>query len=425
MKYLIQENLQNYCSAHDLNKWFEPLNIYYDKENTKLFVIFPHAFFESWFVEQGKNNFEQAVKNISMQNFGLIPKIEYVISSSTQKKPHDFYASFLKNKQINHINKSFTNFLYNKKNELTLATSKEIAKNKVIYNPFLIYGKSGSGKTHILNAIYSDLLNFKKNIFFGSANNFYENISTSNIESFVNKFSTFIIDDFHHISVNDDFSPLIIQFIDICIAKKKQLIFATSLPLTAKKKYTEALLSRLTMGLDVKLAKPDIDVRMRFAFTFCNEQNIKISKNQILSISQRCNTIAMMCGILLKVKAFTKLSPKKLSDSELENILTSLGEEKKSITSQDIINISSQYFNIDKKQILNGSRQPQIVQARQIAMYLCRDLLGLSYPNIGKMFGGKDHSTVMYSIKKINLLIDKNKNMQHAVAKIKQKCLSG
>ncbi len=424
LKYLIQENLQENYSVHDFNKWFKPLDLYYDEKDTKLTVYFPHSFFEPWFVEQGKKLFEQAVQKVSMQKFGFVPSIEYSINSPAPKKPQNLYTSFLQNNKKININKTFANFFYNKKNEFVLETAKEISKKTSIpkYNPFIMYGKSSTGKTHILNAMHENLSISHTDIFMGSIEELDKNISSLSIESFVAKFSVFIIDNLQYMNISDEFQQKFVQFIDFCTIENKQIILASSIYFTANKNYKEYLKSRLNMGLTVKLSNADIDVRMRFAVFFCNEQNIKISKNQLLAITQRCRNISLLKGVLLKIKAFLDVSLKDISDSDIKNIFSSLGEEKRSISPQDIINITAKYFDIDKKLILKDVRQPHIVKARQMSMHLCRDLLGLSYPSIGKIFGGKDHSTVMYSIKKINLLIVKNKDMQNAVTKIKQKC---
>ncbi len=407
-------------------RWFKPLNLYYDEKNTKLTVLFPHAFFEPWFIEQGKNVFENCVKNVGLQKFGCIPSIEYTISNSPQIKSFNNLNLPINNSCS--YDKTFSNFFYNKKNEFTVAAAQEVAKSINIskYNPFIIYGKGSIGKTHILKSIHVKLLEIKpKNvkIFFGNVKDLYLTAHKLGIKYLSNIYDIFIIDDFQYIDNINEFQHLLSTFIDLCIAKNKQIIIASTIYPAIQKKYTETLRARLCMGLSTKLDKPDIDVRMRFILSFCHEQNINISKKQLLLIAQRCTCISILQGIIIKIKAFKEISHKNLDDFDLESILLTLSDEKKSITSKDIINITSKYLNIDRKEIFENARQPQIVQARQIAMYLCRDLLGLSYPSIGKIFAGKDHSTVMYSIKKITNSLDTNKDMQDVVTNIKQKCL--
>ncbi len=426
MKYLLLENLLNHFSEHDLNQWFMPLEMQYDEKTSKFLVFFPHAFFESWFKTQGKEIFEREINNIFLEKFGLQPIIEYSVSTIAQKKHQNLYASFLnKNKKVE-INNSFENFYYNKKNEFVLAASYQVASNNSLpkYNPFFIYGKSSTGKTHILNAIYSKLLFLNKNIFMSSGKDFCKNLTFFGVHNFANKFSIFIIDDLQFIDKDLDIQHKFEEFIEFCIAEHKQLIFSASSSFTSNKIYTECLRSRLGMGIILKIANADIDVRMRYALSFCNDNNIKISKNQLLLIAQHCRNISLLKGTMLKIQAFIELSKKDLTDLNVKHILISLGDKNKTISAQDIINFTSKHFDLDKKLILEDARQPHIVKARQIAMYLCRDLLGLSYPSIGKNFGGKDHSTVMYSINKIKIMINRNKDTQIAVTNIKQKCLS-
>ncbi len=426
MKSFIEKNLQENYSPHDLTKWFKPLNLYYDEKNTKLTVLFPHAFFEPWFAKQGKSIFEKSVMSVAMQEYGCIPSIEYVVHSSQRAK---FSYDITSPNNSTSREKTFANFFYNKKNEFSIAAAQEVAKitSTFKYNPLVIYGKSSTGKTHILKSIHSELLNLNKNgfnIFFSTGKDLYLSMHKLGLKCLLNDYEAFIIDDFHNIDTTNEFQHLLIEFIDLCTAKNKQIIIASNTSPITQKKYVEPLRLRISMGLVTKLNPPDIDVRMRFILSFCQEEEVKISKKQLLLVAQRCTSISILRGIILKIKAFKELSHKSLDDFDLESILFSLSDEKKSISYKDIINITSKHLNVDKKEIFESARQPQVVKARQIAMYLCRDLLGLSYPNIGKIFAGKDHSTVMYSIKKVTDSLDTHKDMHDMVTKIKQKCLS-
>jgi len=140
---------------------------------------------------------------------------------------------------------------------------------------------------------------------------------------------------------------------------------------------------------------------------------LPLSREQLLLIAQHCPDVRRLSGVILRVASHRSLLGRDLSEQDLLNIVRQ-GGDSSALTPQLIVSISGEHCGVPAKEILGEKRRPDLVQARQLAMYLCRELLGHSYPVIGRMFGGKDHSTVMHGVKKIKLLQESDR-LAHSI----------
>ncbi len=421
-KSLLQEELSiTYPSLH-VDGWFSSLSFRYDEKQNTLTIIFPHRFFKTWFEGTNKNVFEHAAKTVFQKNHTSYPHIVY--EEPKQKIfPSSFFNKGPKEKDF------FEEFIYNSKNKFPLTVAKEVARNPFAgkYTPIFFYGKSSTGKTHILQCIKESICqNYlqEQRLFFGRTEDYCQELTLHGAKGFFEKKDIFLWD---HLQSSQELLYLqeeFIFFVELCTSHKKLLIFTSTTGPNEQKTWSEALRARLNAGLLVQIKNSDIDVRMRYVVKYCRVHGIKLHKEDMLFLAQRCANISILNGILLKIQAYAIHSSKGLQSSDIKNILTSTGEEERNLSAQDILSFIAQYFEMNEEYILNDVRQPDIVHARQVAMYLCRDLLGLSYPAIGKFFGGKDHSTVIYAIKKIKKLTDTNKNMQQMVTDLRKKCMA-
>ncbi len=411
--------------SYSVEGWLNSLTITYDKVNNTITVVFPHMFFAPWFTQNVQFFFEKVIKLIVQEKYNKNPIFIYQNPKKLLTE-----TQFLKNtKIIPPVADFFKDYFYNVKNELPLAAAQEVAKADfpLKYNPFVIYGQSGMGKSHIIRCIQEALCTRtlqKKEFFSGTAKDFCEKIKLIGIEPFVSSYDFFKLLDLHSLELNTEEQQYLINFIEFCVEKNKQLLCTSIISPSLNKKLSASLRLRLEQGLIMELKKSDIDVRMRYITSLKNRENLKLTKEQTLLIAQHCENIGLIRGVILKIKAFQNITQKKLQTIHIENILDSTKGEEKNLQIEDIISLCSQYFNISKEQFYTSQRNPDIVLARQICMFLCRDFLGLSYASLGKSFGGKDHSTVLHSIKKIKLLLLTNKDIQHKVTELKRKCAS-
>ena len=173
----------------------------------------------------------------------------------------------------------------------------------------------------------------------------------------------------------------------------------------------------------MQLSKPDLDVRVKFVQDHCQRKKIALSKAQMLTLAQRHLEFRSLSGMLNKFQAYRELLKRDISDSIFENILGH-GQEirQPTMSPQSILQAVCVHFGIEQAELVGTSRHKDVVLARQVAMLLCREELGLSYPALGKLFGGKDHSTVLYTIKKIDKLQNDSAFMKEIVHSLRKTC---
>ena len=330
-------------------------------------------------------------------------------------------------------NFTFENFIINKKNGFPLATAKQVAQNNdIIFNPFIITGGNGYGKTHLLKSIANEISKKYNNdlIFFGNIESLY-NLYISDFKNdifkaraYIYKFQFLLIDEFQLIKKYINFQYELINIFNNFYDNKKQMVFCCSDKLTLYKFLDPKLKSRLEWGLIVNLKKPDLNIRIQYIEKTCKEKKINISKEQMLTLAQRFDDLRFLQGILLKIYAYMDFVQKDLSDEDFRHILNqTTGQPKKRLRPEIILDVTAEHFKVERKDLLGTRRHHHIVLARQTAMYLCRKLIGSSYPSLGRMFGGRDHSTALYAVKKIKQLQHDNKDIKHMVKFLVEKCL--
>lgn len=184
---------------------------------------------------------------------------------------------------------------------------------------------------------------------------------------------------------------------------------------------SRGLFSRMEMGLWAELPEPDLDVRLRYAQQQARLRRMPLSKELLLLLSQHCQDIRRLSGLIRRVASHRALLGREISAQDIMNIIRQ-GSETSALSPQMIISIVGEHCGVPTRDILGEKRRPDLVHARQMAMYLCRELLGQSYPLIGRMFGGKDHSTVMHSVKKIKQLQEHDRLVHTMVTELTKAC---
>lgn len=227
-----------------------------------------------------------------------------------------------------------------------------------------------------------------------------------------------LLDDLQEIVAEETWQQRLVPLLDHC-PPQRQIFFAlTGSPQTFKSLQSR-LLSRLEGGLVTELLEPDLEIRLRYLQETCRRRGLSLSHEEQLFLARRCRQFRLLQGMLLKVEAFAEMRQGSLSRGDIENIARTGGTEP-SVGHREIVEEVSRLYALRPEEVLGNGRRPQLVLARQIAMYVCRRRLGLSYPELGRMFGGRDHSTVVHAIKKIKKMLESNKDVQTVVAALEK-----
>lgn len=429
MKQSLRTHLLQTNSEEDLRRWFDPLQFEYDAENKRVTVGFPHAFFAKWFENEIQDRFEAQLN--------LYLGTGYVVSyrdNGTPDRGKGVQASTVVKRIDFPFGQEFTfdTFLINKKNYFPIASAKEVAKQSgSLFNPFIICGPGGSGKTHLIKSVGNEISkkhDYSK-IFLGTMDELNSLYTIQfrgdpfRARNHLFEYDFLFLDDFHKIREYPHFQQELVNIFNHFYDNKKQMVIACRDKVTSYDFLDESLQSRLGWGLIVTLKEPDLEIRVGYIQRQCRLKRLNLSKEQILTLAQRFTDFRYLQGILLKLFAFKELVKKELTQKDFQHILSNTEEKATDdLTPKKIMSVVSEHFNIHVKDLTGSKRHQNIAQARQVAMFLCRTMLNTSYPSLGRAFGGKDHSTVLYSVKKIDQLQEDDLELKQLLKTLKQKC---
>jgi chromosomal replication initiator protein len=371
-----------------------------------------------------KINDVQAKKILSIKN----DDIDLDVSLKT-----NFDISFIDSVSIK-LNPKFTfdNFVVGNSNQMPFAVSKRVSENQSFaYNPLYIHGKVGMGKTHLLNAIAIDLnQNYPnlKTVFMSAERFMYQFIKairSKDTIKFKDQFRSvdvLIIDDIQFIGGKNSTQEEFFYTFNDLINQGKQIIISSNKSPVELMDLDEKLRSRLGGGLVVDFLPTNFDLRMNILNKKIDFLNLDIPQDvlEFLATNIKKN-IRELEGALNRIWANYELTGKKINiDNSKELLSDLLSVNEKKISIHFIQEQVALYFNLKQMDMTSSRRSISIARPRQIAMFLCKNMTSFSYPEIGKAFGGKDHTTVMHAVKKIVSLSSNDSDLQNQLKSLKK-----
>jgi chromosomal replication initiator protein len=370
------------------------------------------------------------------KNFIKTPKKTQTIPSETIDQLD--FQEFKINKETN-LNPRYTfdSFIVGPFNELPHAAATAVAKNPgSVYNPLFIYGGVGLGKTHLLQAIGNEIIkNFaKKKVKYISSEKFTSEVVSSirnhEMESFKIKYrnsDVLIIDDVQFLAGKEKTQEEFFHIFNVLYENNKQIIISSDRPPKAIQSLAERLRSRFEGGMIADISLPDLETRIAILKTKAQEKKIDFPEEiyqYIASIVQK--NIRELEGALNRLLAHQRINNQPPDLETTKNLLKNLiSGPCQMVTPKKIIQVVAEFYDLKEKDILAPSRKKEIVRPRQIAMFLLREELKCSFPFIGRRFSGKDHTTAIYSCRKISQEFLKNKKTEEEIQLIKERVLSG
>ena len=298
------------------------------------------------------------------------------------------------------------------------------------YNPLLVYGGSGLGKTHLLHAIGRYVMSYYDNVKVKYVsteeltNDFINAIGTNRTREFPRSYCAvyvLLVDDIQFLESKIQTQEEFFHTFNTLHNAQKQIVMTSDRPPKLLEALEPRLRSRFEWGLLTDIQPPDLETRIAILRRKVAAEKIEVEPDVLEFIASRIQTnIRELEGALIRVTAFASLNQQPVDTSLAEVVLKDLIPEGREtpVTPERIIAETASYFDISTDDLLGTSRAQTLVTARQIAMYLCRELTDLSLPKIGAEFGGKDHTTVMHADRKIRALMGEQRQIFNQVSEI-------
>ena len=361
-----------------------------------------------------KASLEQKYYPIIKNAIEQVSRRKYTVNFLLPSEEDSFEAAPVNedNFEHSHLNKKYTfdTFVVGKSNRMAHAAGVAIADDLFhsSYNPFFLYGSSGLGKTHLMHAIgnYINKYNPAANVLYVTSEEFtIEYIAAlrkNEFAQFRNKYRNvdlLLIDDIQFLGEKNSTIEEFFYTFNSLYQSNRQIIIASDRPPNELTFFDERLRSRFQCGLVCDIQKPDYETRIAILNKKAEDEGFNIPDDILQYVSKNVGTnIRELEGALNQILIYTKMSGLDLSlETAFDALKHIMGnnQQNKEMNSKTIIDVVSRFFDVRPEDIISDKRSRNISIPRQISMYLCRNIINASYPEIGKDFGGKHHTSVM------------------------------
>lgn len=448
------EIIKKNTNPSSFKTWFEPIKPVRLEDDT-LTIQVPNKFFYDWIEEHFIGLLRKAIRQELGENGGL----EYQILVDDHRKitkPGEIGSSdnhpvdMVRAKHINpfvipgirkdridpqlNINYTFDTYIEGDCNRLARSAGIAVAKSagSSAFNPLFIFGSVGLGKTHLAQAIGNAVLerDKEKAVLYVSSekftNQFIQSLKNNAIEDFVNFYQNIdvlIIDDIQFLANRPKTQEIFFHIFNQLHQSQKQIIITSDRPAKELDGMEERLISRFKWGLSADLHSPDLETRIAILESKMSKEGIDLPGDVVEFICYNIkNNIRELEGVLISLIAQSTLNKREvnvgLAKDVVRNFVTQINKE---VTVENIKRLVAEHFDVPIEKLHGKTRKRSIVIARQLSMYLAKNMTNKSLKSIGENFGGRDHSTVIYSCKAVQDLMDTDSVIRDTVTDLEKK----
>ncbi|WMI81148.1 chromosomal replication initiator protein DnaA [Anaerotignum sp. MB30-C6] len=423
--------IEEESSAVSFETWFRPI-VPYGVQDNCFYLQVENPLAKDMLEKRYFDLLRNTVKQVTKRDLEIIILLgnERPTRMVEQKDPQKQNNDIPRNLNPKYV---FSSFVVGNSNRMahaaSLAVAEAPAKN---YNPLFLYGNSGLGKTHLMHSIAHYILdnnNTTKVLYVTSetfTNELILSIQNNKNEAFRNKYrniDVLLIDDIQFISKKEGTQEEFFHTFNALYESTKQIIISSDRPPKEIETLEDRLRSRFEMGLIADIQPPDYETRIAILRTKAERDNLQVPDDVMAYIAKNiASNIRELEGALTRIVAFATLTNQNISITLAENSLKDIFSENASapITPDLIQEIVCEHFNIRIEDIQGSKKPKNIAFPRQVAMYLCRKLLDISLPKIGESFGGRDHTTVIHAISKIEKQLENDTALQNTILQLEK-----
>ena len=395
--------------------WFEPLELVKFENNT--FVLTIGSDFKRSIIQE---KFSDVIKESFQEVMGFPVEIEILVKNETAKKDTGSQIGAASDSGDGSQQFTFDNFIVGKSNSFAFNVSLGVAEHpSALYNPLLLYGRSGLGKTHLLLAIknrlkekYPDKLIIYTT---GEAfmNELVESLKNKSTFAFHEKYRTvdaLLMDDIQIIQKGETVQEEFFHTFNTLHQAGKQVVLTSDVAPREMEVLEERLRARFEMGIMADIQPPDIDTRKAIILRKCDELGITLSENVVELIAQKIkNNVRQIEGSVKKIAAMMAAYSDPVTMEQVQNIIKDITTDYQptSVTVKKIVEYMAKEFGVTEADILSDKRQANIALARQLTMYVIKEVTDLKLQELGNYFN-KNHTTVLYAVNQARQKMDQN-----------------
>lgn len=442
-----QSNLAKVLTHQTYTTWIEPIRFAGSRNNTLLLEA-PNLFIRERVRESYLPMILESVRSLTDSHF----QVELQIAAKPQEKTHKSSRKTNSGNELQEVDPekpapvefstnlntkyTFETFVCGGSNQFAHAAAQSVANNPAgKYNPLFIYGGVGLGKTHLLTAIGNQVLakNRKARVCFYTSEKFMNELINclryQKMDQFRNKFrkmDLLLIDDIQFIAGKERTQEEFFHTFNALYESHKQIVVTSDKFPKDIPGLEERLRSRFEWGLIADIQPPDTETKVAILRKKAEVDGILLPDEVALFLASSASTnVRELEGMLIRLGAVSSLTGKNITLDMAREVLKDIIVDKtKEVSVEMIQKYVADHFNIKVADLKSDKRTKALVVPRQIAIYLCRDMTKASYPDIGDKFGGKDHSTIIHSVKKVDKLLTQDFELKNTIETLRKGLLS-
>lgn len=414
--------------------WFRDTYILSLEDGTATLAV-PSVFVKDWL----QDKFQSMILKTLRELTPYVRSIEYDVVQRSDRR-----GETSKTQTVNaalpleeyYINKSdnlnpkysFDTFVIGPYNALAHAAAKTVSeKPGIAYNPLFIYGKTGHGKTHLIQAVGNQVKKTGKKVFYVTSERFavdyFNSLQSGTANNFKDKYRQYdvlIMDDVQFLASKEKTQEELFHLFNALHDTNKQIVFSSDIHPALLQGLEDRLRSRFAQGMIVDIPAPDLESRAAILRAKAAQNSITLADEVVNHLAYTIEgNIRELEGALNTIMCQSQLLGRTLTLEEVKVIIKNSSRPRKTLAVSDVVDKVARYFDIDQASIYEKTRRKEIVKPRQIIMYLLREDFQVSYPAIGKKLGGRDHTTVIHSCEKIKAELKSNSELEEEISQIR------
>jgi len=434
----VQSILKEKLGDHAFRTWLKTTRLSH-LEDGKAVLSVSSNLARDWIIERYSSIIAGAIKQVSGCDVQLEVEVSKQSIDEQPIAPNSTSVGFRSNTTSSSIESNlnprftFSTFVVGNNSRFAHAACKAVAeKPGKAYNPLFIYSGVGLGKTHLMHAIGHEIVSRynDKKVLYITAEQFMNEVvlsiqraQTQALRSKFRGLDVLLIDDIEFLGGKDRTKEEFFHTFNALHDIDKQIVLTSDRPPKEIPLIEDRLRSRFEWGLTVEIKPPDFETRLAILHAKVAAEHIDISNDVLrLMASSISSNIRELEGALRRIIAYSLMSGEKVTTDIAQSLISDMVSKRvqKSIHADDIIKAVASYFGVAPSELKGVTRHKQVVTARHVAMYLIREYTGVSLPHLGKLFGGKDHTTVIHAIEKVKQQMDKDNDIRNAIDNLRK-----